>query len=318
MKIKVICPNCHKEIDIEKDVDVFECPECHKAFTYKSVVDFTNIHIKKYLRSAEQYESNAYSYKDAFYCYNEVLRFLPNNLDAFLGKLLNGIKKSTLKDTYFKQFIEDFNNQDLVLDPTTYIRIGHFFEEVLLCLFKYVKAMDNLISIASNDEEKIIAYKNLLDVNELYKLINENIALFNEQEYQDSVFISKDQINAEEEFIKKYLNDSNIYKLSEKLDDTLIFSGNIKLKYSEFNIDDYSNIQDYYVFKLNVNADKYKYIFIALALFIAVSIVGLVLTLTMEDKTPGYITLGVSLGLFALTYIGFILLRRKTLKDLSK
>ena len=135
---------------------------------------------------------------------------------------------------------------------------------------------------------------------------------------QDSVFISKDQINAEEEFIKKYLNDSNIYKLSEKLDDTLIFSGNIKLKYSEFNIDDYSNIQDYYVFKLNVNADKYKYIFIALALFIAVSIVGLVLTLTMEDKTPGYITLGVSLGLFALTYIGFILLRRKTLKYLSK
>ena len=49
-----------------------------------------------------------------------------------------------------------------------------------------------------------------------------------------------------------------------------------------------------------------------------VSIVGLVLTLTMEDKTPGYIILGVSLGLFALTYIGFILLRRKTLKDLSK
>lgn len=318
MKIKVICPNCHKEIDIEKDVDVFECPECHKAFTYKSVVDFTNIHIKKYLRSAEQYESNAYSYKDAFYCYNEVLRFLPNNLDAFLGKLLNGIKKSTLKDTYFKQFIEDFNNQDLVLDQTTYIRIGHFFEEVLLCLFKYVKAMDNLISIASNDEEKIIAYKNLLDVNELYKLLNENIALFNEQEYQDSIFISKDQINAEEEFIKKYLNDSNIYKLSEKLDDTLIFSGNIKLKYSDFNIEDYSNIQDYYVFKLNVTADKYKYIFVALALFIVVSIVGLVLTLTMEDKTPGYIILGVSLGLFALTYIGFILLRRKTLKDLSK
>lgn len=314
---KIICPQCQKIVDVDKENEIIECKECKKSFSFESGITFTKLYIKRLFKTANQYESNAFSYKEAYECYEEILLFDPNNLDAILGKLLNMIKMSTFKNNYLIQFINEFNTYDIILENKTYIRIGHFFEEVYKAVYKYYSFNVSLLEMC-NEKEKEIIYKNFLEIEETYKLINENINLFTDTEYNDSIYISKEVIFSEEEQIKKYINDSQIYKISKQLNDTIIYTNDSKIIYKDFNIENYNDIVDLDVFKINKSTNTYKAVFMFLILFFIVAFIGFILLLTQENKIIGYTLLGSGIGLFGITYLLFLFFRKKQINNLTK
>lgn len=318
MKTKVICPECQTHFEIDDAYDVATCKECQKSFQVADLKKYTATYVAKLRRNAESYENNAYSFKEAFNVYSEILSFIPNDLDAACGMLINGIKKSTFKDTYFKEFIHTFNSLDLTLDSTTYIRLGHFFEQLYLSINYFQMYLVSFLKTCGESEKQII-YKDLMDLYYLYKLIFENIALFTNEEYNESIFVEKEVMEKSFDDLKKIvLNKEFVSYDNDVNQDSIIFHLNgTDIKYSEFNIDDYQEVEDFRIFKVNTSARNYIYIFVALVLCCVLALVGAILSLTIEPKYIGYTILGISIGAFAIIYILFVMMRKKTLANLN-
>ena len=225
MKVKVICPECQSVIEIDDAYDIATCHECQKTFQVLDLKKYTATYIAKLRRNAESYESNAYSFKEAFNVYKEILTFIPNDLDAACGMLINGIKKSSFKDTYFQEFITTFNSLDLTLDSTTYIRLGHFFEQIYTSINYFQLYLVSFLK-SCNEKEKEIIYKDLMDLYYLYNLIFENLALFTSEEYHESIFVEKEIMEKSFDDLKKiilnkevvsYDNDVNKFSFMARL-----------------------------------------------------------------------------------------------------
>lgn len=318
MKVKVICPECQSVIEIDDAYDIATCHECQKSFQVLDLKKYTAAYIAKLRRNAESYESNAYSFKEAFNVYKEILTFIPNDLDAACGMLINGIKKSSFKDTYFQEFITTFNSLDLTLDSTTYIRLGHFFEQIYTSINYFQLYLVSFLK-SCNEKEKEIIYKDLMDLYYLYNLIFENLALFTSEEYHESIFVEKEIMEKSFDDLKKIiLNKEAVSYDNDVNKDSVIFHLNGKdIKYSEFNIDDYNDVQDFNIFRVNTSAKNYIYIFVALILCCVLALVGAILSFTVEPKYIGYSILGISIAAFAVIYIIFVVMRKRTLASLN-
>lgn len=316
---KVICPSCNETIEIDDTQTIFVCEHCQTQIETIRALKTTELYLNRILKAANQYVENAYSYSEAYKYFKEFLVFVPNNLDAIIGMLYSLLKTSSLKNNVFEKFINEFNANDIVLESTTYIRLGHFFEQSLKALFTY---QNNIIKyhVSANEKEKEIVYYNLIGLLKTYDFLNENILLFTDQEYIDSIFISKDEINANKDRLLTFMKSLNVYQTDYRnFDDAIILFNNRRILYSAFDINNYDDVNDFAIFKVVNNAQSmYKYIFFALISLFALSIVGLILVFAIPTNTIiGYSILGVALGLFFVVYGAHYFLRKKMLKELD-
>lgn len=316
---KVVCPSCNELVEIEEDQTIAECPHCKESHEVKSYYKNTENFINVLLMNANKYVENAYSYEEAYKCYKTVLELVPEHLDSILGMEICLLKTSSLKNNVFDKFINEFNSHEINLEKTTYIRLGHFFEQTIDTIFKYQNSIINFLANAS-DEEKEICYYNLIGVIKVYDFVLENISIFSEEEYKDSIFISLDEIKTNKDKLLSYMKDLDVYKGEfSKPDELEICFNNKKIKYNEFNIENYPNVNDYAFFKvISIKGQKFIYYIFAMLIILFIGMtVGLILSLMANTKIAGYIILGICAGLFILTYAGFHLYRKKIMKEIN-
>lgn len=316
---KVICPSCNELVEIDENETIATCPHCEASAEVKTYYKTTESYINALLVNANKYVDNAYSYEEAYKCYKRVLELVPEHLDSILGMEICLLKTSSLKKNVFNEFINEFNSHEINLEKSTYIRLGHFFEQTIDTIFKYQSNILKFLETAT-DEEKEIAYYNLLGVIKVYDFVTQNISIFSEEEYKDSIFISFDEIKTNKDKLLTYMKELNVYSGEfSNIDEVYICFNNKKIKYCEFNIENYPNVVDYAFFKvISLKGQKFiYYIFAMLVLLFIGMTVGLVLSLMGNTKTIGYIVLGICAGLFIVTYGGFYLYRKKIMKQIN-
>ena len=317
---KLVCPFCNEAIDLDVTNQVNECPNCGKIIETKTALNNTQVYLNNIYRTAFQYFESAYSFDEAYRYFKEFLRFEPEHLDAILHKFISLLRTSTLKKNVFNQIINEFNTSEIVLEKSTYIRIGHFFEEIIASTFLYQKRIIEFVEMANGSESEI-AYNNMIDLLGFYDFINENLDLFTEEEYKDSIFIPRDEINLNKEKLLTYLRNSNRVALDAKsLGSAEIFVNNKKIIHSEFEISQYEDVTDFAFFDVMQGGLKANYLTFALLIICTIGvIVGLILALTLPHiQWLGWTILGVSAAADVATYIVFTKKRAKKLAQLNK
>lgn len=317
---KLVCPFCNEAVDLDVNNSLNECPNCGKIIDTPTAINNTQVYLNNINKAAHQYFDSAYSYEESYRYFKEFLRFEPTHLDAILGKLLSLLRTSTLKKNVFNQLIEEFNNSDIVLEKSTYIRIGHFFEELIGSTFLYQKRIIDFTNMASAIELEI-AYNDLIDLLGFYDFINENIEMFTEEEYKDSIFVSKEEISLNKEKLLTFLRNSNRVSFDVKcLGYAEIFVNNKKLLHSEFDIKNYEEVTDFAFFDLMEGGLKANYITFALLIILTLGvIVGLILAFVLKtNQWIGWTILGVCAAADLAVYLVFTKKRAKKLASLNK
>ena len=318
---KVVCPFCNEAIDIDITNQINECPHCGKMIETNNTLDYTQKYLAEVYKTATQYYEGALSYNESYRYFKEFLRFEPTHLDSILYKFISLLRTSTLKRNVFNEFIEDFNKSEILIEKGTYIRIGHFFEEVIGSTFLYQKRIIDFLDHATPVEQEI-ALNSLIDLYSFYNFINENISLFTEEEYKDSIFISKDEIALNKEKLFTYIKDSHKFDIDvNNLGSAAIFVNNKKILHSEFDINNYEEVTDFAFFDVMQNGIKQNYVtFIMLIVCTLGVVAGLILGFTL-DKTInwiGWAVLAVSAVADVLIFVIFSKKRTKKLATLNK
>ena len=318
---KLLCPFCNEPFDVDPNDQLTECPHCNKVVDTKNAINHTQIYLNEVNKAANQYFESAYSYTEAYKYFTEFLKYEPNHLDAILSRLLSLFRTSTLKRNTFKQIIEDFNNADIILESSTYIRIGHFFEELMASTFLYQRRLIEFIDMANNQEVEI-ALNNMVDLLGFYDFFFENINLFTETEYNDSIFIKKDEISLNKEKLLAYMRNSNHFSFDvNNLGSAEIFVNNKKMIHSEFDVESYTEVNDFAFFDVMKNGLKANYRTFALLILFTIGVVaGVILgfTLPKDIQWIGWVVLAVCAAADVITYVVFTKKREKKLAQLNK
>ena len=317
---RLVCPYCNESVELDITNAVNECPHCGKIVDSTVAIKNTQAYLNNIYKAAYQYFESAYSFEEAYRYFKEFLRYEPTHLDAILMKLLSLFRCSSLKKNVFNQLIEEFNSAEIVLEKTTYIRIGHFFEELLGSMFLYQKRIIDFIEMASPLEAEI-AYNNIVDLLGFYDFVFENLELFTEEEYKDSIFISKEEISLNKEKLITFMRNSNNLSFDLKsLGSAEIFVNNKKIIHSEFDINNYEEVTDFALFDLMEGGLKANYLTFVLLILLTIGvIVGLVLALVLPDiQWVGWTILGVCAAADVGVYIFFTKKRAKKLATLNK
>jgi tetratricopeptide (TPR) repeat protein len=284
-------------------------------------LNHTQTYLNSVYKAANQYFDGAYSYEEAYRYFKEFLRFEPNHLDSILNGLLALFRTSTLKKNVFKEIVDTFSNSEIILEQQTYIRIGHFFEELMASTFLYQRRLIDFIEGATPSECEI-ALNNLVDLLSFYNFINENINLFTEEEYKDSIFISKEELSLNKEKLLTYMRGSNRLNFDvNNLGSAEIFVNNRKIIHSEFDVETYTEVNDFAFFDVMKNGLKANYRTFALLILFTIGVVaGLILgfTLSKEIQWIGWVILAVFAAADVITYVVFTKKREKKLAQLNK
>ena len=316
---KLLCPHCNEVVDIDVEIAVSNCPNCGKTLDVATTINQTKAYVQNIHKTATQYYESAYSFEEAYRYFTEFLRFEPDHLDTILTRSLTLFKTSSLKKNLFTRIQEEFDNSNIVLEATTYIRIGHYFEELMKATFGYNRRIVEFLETAS-DVDKEIAYNTLIDLYKFYDFIEENINMFTEEEYNDSIFVTKDEFKLNKEKLLGYIRDTNVIKFDVNNPGSAeIFVNNKKIIHSEFDINNYEDVTDFAFFRLLTAGLKKSYMTFGLLVFFALFVIaGIVLLLVLPTISwIGWTLLAVGAAGDALTYFIFTKKRSKTLATLN-
>lgn len=317
---KLLCSHCNEVVEIDVSNAVNYCPNCGQPLDTISTINSTKAYVQNVYKTAVQLYESAYSFDEAYRYYKEFLKFDPKALDAIIGKFLSLIKTSSLKKNVFNKFIEDFNNSDIVLEKTTYIRLGHFFEELMNAVFVYQKRIIEFSEVAT-EAEKELAYNNIVDLLGFYNFIEENINMFTDEEYADSIFISKEEFKLNKEKLMVFMRDSNSFKYDIKeLSSAEIFVNNKKIIHSEFDYSLYDEVQDCAFFYVMKGGYKSSYlVFGILILFVLMVVAGVIVIFTAPTiQWLAWTLIGIGAAGSVITYILFTKKRNKEIAALNK
>lgn len=317
---RLLCPYCNESIELDVTNAVNECPKCGKIVDSKVAINNTQAYVNNIYKTAYQYFESAYSFEESYRYFKEFLLYEPTHLDAILMKLLSLFRCSSLKKNVFNQLIDEFNSSEIILEKTTYIRIGHFFEELIGSMFLYQKRIIDFVNTSTPSEAEI-AYNNIVDLLSFYDFVFENLDLFTEEEYKDSIFVSREEINLNKEKLITFMKNSNVYSFDVKsLGSAEIFVNNKKIIHSDFDINNYQEVTDFALFDLMEGGLKANYLTFVLLIILTIGVViGLILALTLPDiQWLGWTILGVCGVADVGVYIYFTKKREKKLSTLNK
>lgn len=315
MSKKALCPRCNTLNDVDDGEKTFICKDCGMELPTVQGVQYYNNYLIKLMNSANQYYNEAYSYEEAYRCYDEYLRRDPDSLDAALGKLSSEIRKSTLKNSYLKQFFNDFNSLELELEDNTYIRIGHFIETSYTSLFIFIKRLQELYVKEANDLKNVAVLYNLLWIKKIFKQLDENLKAFTDAEKNESFFLDAEEINYFEDQINGIIfEDKNVERDGEVF---YLYTHSGKFNFDEISDETFAELDNYVIFVHNDSKKSLYIVFTILIAFVVIMIVGFALTLS-GIMIPGYTLLGVGFGGFIITYVYYKQSRKKYLENINK
>ena len=314
MKTKVMCYKCGNIEEVEDSTDSFFCEKCSTTSTVQQAKNSYQLYLGKLFKSANQAYEEAFSFKQSCDYFSQILELEPDNLDAYIGVINSKIRMSTLIDTNFKEVYNSLKDKNLLLDETTYIRLGHFIEQIYTSLFVYINKAYKIYKESKNLVEQAAVLKSFFEIKQLFGLLKDNLAAFNDDEKKESFYVTDEEITSFESTLNQVLSDKNIVIVNDKAQ---IYINGKLMDVNDINKETFSSIEDKVLFLSNPSNVFFKIIFAILGVSCAGMLVGFILIL-LNMSTIGLSIAGSFLGVFIVTYLVFKKRRQDYLAEANK
>jgi hypothetical protein len=316
MKKKCLCIKCHKVTEIEdNESNVFTCPDCGTQMPLPSAIQNYELEVGKILRNANKAYDEAYSYQTALDLFKEYLKYEPDSLDGFIGLVNSTVRISTVLDSHFKDVCNLISNKDLILDNTTYIRLGHFIEQVFISCFIYIRRANDIYEKSKNLSQKAAICKAFWDIKSLFGILKESLSVLTDDERKESFFLEDSDIVSFEDILNRVLGNDETIKIEGNK--CYLFINNEKIDSDNVSKDTFKNLSDDIIFMSNPSNKLVILVFVLLGVACATMIAGLI-TVLLGYQIAGYITIAVGIVLFAGVYFYHKIKHDKYIEEVNK